>query len=109
MLTPIVLLALATAPPLRLSALLEDARQRNPEVRATLARARAAASSVSPAGALDDPLPDLLRAHGHTSLSDPLLRIEPLHPPSIDLSGVQELNYAVYAVFELASRSAASR
>lgn len=55
MLTPILLLALNTAPPLRLSALLEDARQRNPEVRAALAQARAAASSISAAGALDDP------------------------------------------------------
>jgi len=56
LLTPVVLLALTAAPPLRLSALLEDARQRNPEVRAALAQARAAASSVSPAGALEDPL-----------------------------------------------------
>jgi cobalt-zinc-cadmium efflux system outer membrane protein len=54
--TPIVLLALTAAPPLRLSALLEDARLRNPEVRAALAQARAAASSVSPAGVLDDPM-----------------------------------------------------
>jgi cobalt-zinc-cadmium efflux system outer membrane protein len=53
--TSIVLLALTAAPPLRLSALLEDARQRNPELRAALAQARAAASSVSPAGAFDDP------------------------------------------------------
>lgn len=56
MFTPIVFLALTAAPPLRLPALLEDARQRNPEVRAALAQARAAASSVSPAGALDDPM-----------------------------------------------------
>jgi cobalt-zinc-cadmium efflux system outer membrane protein len=55
LLTSIALLALTAAPPLRLSALLEDARQRNPEVRAALAQARAAASSVSPAGVLDDP------------------------------------------------------
>jgi cobalt-zinc-cadmium efflux system outer membrane protein len=54
--TSIALLALSAAPPLRLSALLEDARQRNPEVRAALAQARAAASSVSPAGVLDDPM-----------------------------------------------------
>ena len=50
-----VLAALAAVPPLRLSALLEDARQRNPQLRAAVAEARAAASSVSPAGALDDP------------------------------------------------------
>jgi outer membrane protein TolC len=54
--TSIALLALSAAPPLRLSALLEDARQRNPELRAALAQARAAASSVSPAGVLDDPM-----------------------------------------------------
>src|SRR5215468_1601576 len=49
-------LALLAAPPLHLPALLEDARQRNPELRAAEAQAQAAASSVSPAGALDDPL-----------------------------------------------------
>jgi len=49
-------LALLAAPPLRLSALLEDARQRNPELQAAQAQAQAAASSVSPAGALDDPM-----------------------------------------------------
>jgi outer membrane protein, heavy metal efflux system len=54
--TSIAVLALSAAPPLRLSALLEDARQRNPELRAALAQARAAASSVSPAGVLDDPM-----------------------------------------------------
>jgi outer membrane protein TolC len=51
-----VALALLAAPPLRLSVLLEDARQRNPELRAAEAQAQAAASSVSPAGALDDPM-----------------------------------------------------
>ena len=49
-------LALLAAPPLRLPALLEDARQRNPELQAAEAQAQAAASSVSPAGALDDPM-----------------------------------------------------
>jgi outer membrane protein TolC len=49
-------LALLAALPLRLSALLEDARQRNPELQAAEAQAQAAASSVSPAGALDDPM-----------------------------------------------------
>ena len=56
MLTFVVSLAVASAPPLRLSALFEEARQRNPEVRAALAQARAASAAVSPAGALDDPL-----------------------------------------------------
>jgi outer membrane protein TolC len=51
-----VALALLAAPPLRLSVLVEDARQRNPELRAAEAQAQAAASSVSPAGALDDPI-----------------------------------------------------
>ena len=56
MLHSVVALALLAAPPLRLPVLLEDARQRNPELRATEAQAQAAASSVSPAGALDDPM-----------------------------------------------------
>jgi outer membrane protein TolC len=55
LLTPLVALALSTAQPLRLSALLEDARQRNPELRAAQAQARSASSLVGPAGALDDP------------------------------------------------------
>ena len=56
MLHSMLALALRAAPPLRLSALLEDARQRNPELQAAQAQAQAAASSVSPAGALDDPM-----------------------------------------------------
>ncbi len=56
MFTSVALLALAAAPPLRLSALLEDARQRNPELRAAMDQARAAALAVSPAGAHDDPM-----------------------------------------------------
>ena len=56
MLHSMLALALLAAPPLRLSALLEDAHQRNPELQAAEAQAQAAASSVSPAGALDDPL-----------------------------------------------------
>ena len=56
MLTAVTVLALAASPPLRLSALLEDARERNPELRAAMAQARAASSSVSPAGAHDDPV-----------------------------------------------------
>ncbi|HET9158749.1 MAG TPA: TolC family protein [Myxococcaceae bacterium] len=49
-------MVVAAAPPLRLTSLLEEARQRNPEVRAALAQARAAAAAVSPAGALEDPM-----------------------------------------------------
>ena len=56
MLHSMLALALLAAPSLRLPALLEDARQRNPELRAAEAQAQAAASSVSPAGALDDPM-----------------------------------------------------
>jgi cobalt-zinc-cadmium efflux system outer membrane protein len=40
----------------RLADLLREARGRNPEVLAAAAQARAAAASVSPAGALDDPM-----------------------------------------------------
>src|SRR5215470_5921819 len=49
-------MVVAATPPLRLPSLLEEARQRNPEIRAALAHARAAAAAVSPAGALDDPM-----------------------------------------------------
>jgi len=49
-------MVVAAAPPLRLSSLLEEARERNPEIRAALAQARAAAGAVPPAGALDDPM-----------------------------------------------------
>ncbi len=48
-------LVLAVAP-VRLSDLLAEARKNNPDLRAAAAQARAAASSVSPAGALDDPM-----------------------------------------------------
>jgi uroporphyrinogen-III synthase len=37
----------------------------------------------------DDPLPELLRARGHTVTQDPLLRIEPLQPVAVDASGIQ--------------------
>jgi len=43
-------------PVIRLAALIAEARQKNPEVRAARAQARAATSSVAPAGALDDPM-----------------------------------------------------
>src|SRR6266540_4661341 len=45
-----------TAAPVRLADLLAEARKNNPELRAAAAQARAAASAVSPAGALDDPM-----------------------------------------------------
>ncbi len=43
-------------PVIRLAALIAEAREKNPEVRAARAQARAAASSVAPAGAFDDPM-----------------------------------------------------
>ncbi len=52
----LVLATVTAATPVHLSDLLAEARQKNPELRAALGRARAAESSVSPAGALDDPL-----------------------------------------------------
>src|SRR4051794_28265194 len=42
--------------PLRLSELRAEARANNPEIRAAIARARAAAESVKGAGAFDDPM-----------------------------------------------------
>jgi cobalt-zinc-cadmium efflux system outer membrane protein len=53
---PILLsLALAAPAPLRLADLLREARDKNPDLQAAAARSRAARSSISPAGALDDP------------------------------------------------------
>ncbi len=49
-------LVLAAAPPVRLSDLLAEARKNNPDLRAAAAQTRAAAASVAPAGALDDPM-----------------------------------------------------
>ncbi|HEY2027846.1 MAG TPA: TolC family protein, partial [Myxococcales bacterium] len=46
----------APAPPLRLADLLREAREKNPDVAAARARAKAALSSVAPAGAFDDPM-----------------------------------------------------
>jgi outer membrane protein, heavy metal efflux system len=49
--------SLSTEPaPVRLSDLLEEARQKNPDVRAARAQARADTAAVSFAGALDDPM-----------------------------------------------------
>ena len=48
--------ALALAAPLHLADLLREARDKNPDLKSAQARVRAAKSSVSPAGALDDPM-----------------------------------------------------
>src|SRR6266851_4611204 len=56
MLAVLLSLALAAPAPLRLADLLREARDKNPDLQAATARARAAQSSVSPAGALDDPM-----------------------------------------------------
>ena len=52
----VVLFALALAAPFRLADLLREARDRNPELKAAAARAHAATESISPAGALEDPM-----------------------------------------------------
>jgi len=49
-------LAVATPSPLRLADLLREARERNPDLKAAQAQLRAAKESVSPAGALEDPM-----------------------------------------------------
>ncbi|MHB1845431.1 MAG: TolC family protein [Deltaproteobacteria bacterium] len=51
----VLCLALAAPGPHHLSDLLAEAREKNPELRAALAEAKAARADVSPAGALDDP------------------------------------------------------
>ncbi|HEY6912653.1 MAG TPA: TolC family protein [Myxococcales bacterium] len=56
MIGPVLALALAAPPPLRLADLLREAREKNPELKAAQARAGAAQSSIEPAGALDDPM-----------------------------------------------------
>ncbi|HYV68436.1 MAG TPA: TolC family protein [Myxococcales bacterium] len=56
MLAALLSLVLAAPAPLRLADLLREAREKNPELKAAAARARASQSSVSPAGALDDPM-----------------------------------------------------
>jgi len=50
-----VVLATATSP-VRLTDLLDEARKNNPELQSAREQANAAASSVAPAGALDDPM-----------------------------------------------------
>ena len=56
MIAAVLALALAAPSPLRLADLLREAHEKNPELRAARARASAAQSSISPAGALDDPM-----------------------------------------------------
>src|SRR5437899_1321573 len=56
MITAMLALALAAPMPLRLADLLREARDKNPDLKAGTARLRAAQSSISPAGALDDPM-----------------------------------------------------
>lgn len=51
-----LVMALAMATPVRLTDLLREAREKNPELKAAQARLRAAHDAVSPAGALDDPM-----------------------------------------------------
>jgi len=52
----VLALAVAAPTPLRLADLLREARDKNPDLKAAEAHARAAKASVSPAGALDDPM-----------------------------------------------------
>jgi cobalt-zinc-cadmium efflux system outer membrane protein len=56
MLAVLLSLALAAPAPLRLADLLREAREKNPDLKAATARVRAAQSSISPSGALDDPM-----------------------------------------------------
>src|SRR6266436_1987976 len=56
MITALLALALAAPSPLRLADLRREAREKNPDLKAATARVRAAQSSISPAGALDDPM-----------------------------------------------------
>jgi cobalt-zinc-cadmium efflux system outer membrane protein len=56
MLAIVVALALAAPAPLHLTDLLREAREKNPDLKAARAHLRAAQSSISPAGALDDPM-----------------------------------------------------
>jgi outer membrane protein, heavy metal efflux system len=56
MIAVLLSLALAAPAPLRLADLLREARDKNPDLRSAAARARAAQSAISPAGALDDPM-----------------------------------------------------
>src|SRR5437660_914467 len=52
----VLALAVAAPTPLRLADLIREAREKNPDLKAAEARVRAMKASVSPAGALDDPM-----------------------------------------------------
>lgn len=56
MLVALLSVALAAQAPLRLADLLREVREKNPDLKSTQARVASAASSVAPAGALEDPL-----------------------------------------------------
>src|SRR6267154_6404931 len=56
MIAACVALAIAAPTPLRLADLLREAREKNPDLIAAQAHLRAAKESISPAGALDDPM-----------------------------------------------------
>src|SRR5207253_2018094 len=56
MLAVLLSMALAAPAPLRLADLLREAKEKNPDLKSATARAQAAKSSISPAGALDDPM-----------------------------------------------------
>jgi outer membrane protein TolC len=56
MIATVLALALAALPALHLGDLLREAHEKNPDLRAAQARASVAHSSISPAGALDDPM-----------------------------------------------------
>ena len=55
MIAAFVALAVAAPPPLRLTDLLREAKEKNPELKAAEARVRAAQESIAPSGAFDDP------------------------------------------------------
>src|SRR5438067_9942800 len=55
MIAAFVALAVAAPPPLRLTDLLREAKEKNPELKAAEARVRAARENVAPSGAFDDP------------------------------------------------------
>src|SRR5262252_8801253 len=53
---PIAVVIATASSPVRLAELLDEARKNNPELQSAHEQAKAAASSVAPAGALDDPM-----------------------------------------------------
>src|SRR5215510_8359281 len=53
---PIAVVVATASSPVRLAELLEEARKNNPELQSAHEQAKAAESSVAPAGALEDPM-----------------------------------------------------